>query len=433
MKKQKANKQIIAPDNIVLPGTIKKILNKQAEVITGRGLMTCPLPNAVMTAEDGIAVGEQVEVSLSGSRQYQLVRTLPRRTAFYRGNRRAFGEEILIAANADLVLAVVTADYLLNQAGYPEQALIAAGRAGLELMLCVSKWDTVSEQAQELLIKKTAVYRDLGLPVFAGTPEHIAGELLCAAAGRTTVVVGDRGCGKTVLIQGILGCLNGTENTPGRTSSTHTSILETAEDGTALIDTPGFRDFSLPGVTEEELAAAFPEIVGAAGGCPFRNCTHTHEEGCHVVRAVQAGRIRRERFTVYQRLSGTVSAALPKNDYRHKACTEDFVCKVCGALVSAEGAGTRHRNHCPHCLSSIHVDEEPGDRASLCRGIMEPVSVWVRKGGEWAIIHKCRICGGFGSNRIAADDNPMLLMSIAVKPLSTPPFPLNRLEQVIKS
>jgi len=107
---------------------------------------------------------------------------------------------------------------------------------------------------------------------------------------------------------------------------------------------------------------------------------------------------------------------------------ESFICKVCGAIVSPEDAGTRHRNHCPKCLSSLHVDEIPGDRASVCGGIMEPISVWVRKNGEWAIIHRCRSCGALNLNRIAADDNPALLMSIAVKPLAAPPFPLVRLE-----
>ena len=65
-----------------------------------------------------------------------------------------------------------------------------------------------------------------------------------------------------------------------------------------------------------------------------------------------------------------------------------------------------------------------------CGGIMEPVAVWVRKGGEWAIIHRCRLCGKLTSNRIAADDNPMLLMSIAMRPLCTPPSPLERIEEM---
>lgn len=88
-------------------------------------------------------------------------------------------------------------------------------------------------------------------------------------------------------------------------------------------------------------------------------------------------------------------------------------------------------NHCPRCLSSVHLDDEPGDRASDCGGTMEPVAVWVRRGGEWAVIHRCRVCGVLHSNRTAADDNPALLLSLAVKPLASPPFPLSRLEALI--
>ena len=111
-----------------------------------------------------------------------------------------------------------------------------------------------------------------------------------------------------------------------------------------------------------------------------------------------------------------------KGYYKTHACNDTFTCKVCGRVCTPQNAGSDHRNHCPNCLSSLHVDEEPGDRASDCGGIMEPVAVWVRKGGEWAIIHRCKRCGKLSSNRVAADDNPMKLMSIAMKPLCSPPF-----------
>ena len=114
-------------------------------------------------------------------------------------------------------------------------------------------------------------------------------------------------------------------------------------------------------------------------------------------------------------------------DYRSAPCSESFTCKNCGEYVLPEDAATKHRNHCPKCLVSLHADIRPGDRASLCGGVMEPISVWVRKNGEWAIIHRCHSCGQISSNRIAADDNPTLLMSIAVKPLAMPPFPLGML------
>lgn len=121
-----------------------------------------------------------------------------------------------------------------------------------------------------------------------------------------------------------------------------------------------------------------------------------------------------------------------KDYYKTHACNETFTCKVCGRLVVPEGAGSDHRNHCPNCLSSLYVDIEPGDRESDCGGHMEAVAVWVRKNGEWAIIHRCKQCGAFSSNRIAADDNPMMLMSIAMRPVARPPFPLERIEEMTR-
>lgn len=187
-------------------------------------------------------------------------------------------------------------------------------------------------------------------------------------------------------------------------------------------------------MTEEELGAVFPEITELSAECRFADCTHTHEDGCRILEALREKRIRRERYDVYQKMreeTDSIPAKMrkPRTDYRHNPCMESFVCQVCGNPAAPDGAGSMHRNHCPKCLCSVHVDNEPGDRASLCKGIMDPVSVWVRKNGEWAIIHRCRLCGTLSSNRIAADDNPAMLMSIAVKPLAMPPFPLDRLEE----
>ena len=97
-----------------------------------------------------------------------------------------------------------------------------------------------------------------------------------------------------------------------------------------------------------------------------------------------------------------------KGYYKNHTCQEAFTCKVCGRPVV------------------------PGDRESDCGGYMDPVAVWVRKNGEWAIIHRCRVCGAFSSNRVAADDNPMKLMSIAMKPLAMPPFPIDRIEEMTR-
>lgn len=121
-----------------------------------------------------------------------------------------------------------------------------------------------------------------------------------------------------------------------------------------------------------------------------------------------------------------------KGYYKNHVCDEVFICKSCGREVVPDGAGSGHRNHCPNCLVSLHLDEEPGDRMADCGGHMEPVAVWVKKNGEWAIIHRCRQCGKINANRIAADDNPMKLMSIAMRPLTEPPFPLERIEEMTR-
>lgn len=121
-----------------------------------------------------------------------------------------------------------------------------------------------------------------------------------------------------------------------------------------------------------------------------------------------------------------------KGYYKTHACDDSFTCRVCGRLVVPAGAGSDHRNHCPNCLSSLHVDDEPGDRAADCRRHHgRPPGVWVRKNGEWAVIPLCApTLRRAHSNRVAADDNPMKLISIAMKPVAFPPFPLERVEEL---
>ena len=104
-----------------------------------------------------------------------------------------------------------------------------------------------------------------------------------------------------------------------------------------------------------------------------------------------------------------------------------FLCAHCHNTVPGSAPGTVHRNHCPHCLWSLHVDLKTGDRRSACRGPMEPVAVGIQANGEWSIVHRCARCGMVRMNRIAGDDNEVLLVSMALRPLARPPFPLDRI------
>jgi hypothetical protein len=107
-----------------------------------------------------------------------------------------------------------------------------------------------------------------------------------------------------------------------------------------------------------------------------------------------------------------------------------FRCRHCGLDVPLDAPGTAHRNHCPTCLWSRHVDDHPGDRAADCGSSMEPIAVTARPDGEWLLVHRCGGCDTIHLNRIAGDDNPLVLTQLAVRPLARPPFPLEWLSRL---
>ena len=95
---------------------------------------------------------------------------------------------------------------------------------------------------------------------------------------------------------------------------------------------------------------------------------------------------------------------------------ESFTCGHCGKSVAraGRGTGTSYRNHCPHCLWSLHVDYQlPGDRQSRCRGPMEPSGITIRRSGEYVLTHKCTKCGKLSLNRIAGDDDFDLILNLS--------------------
>ena len=102
----------------------------------------------------------------------------------------------------------------------------------------------------------------------------------------------------------------------------------------------------------------------------------------------------------------------------------DFVCVHCHNFVSAQAAlaGVTHRNHCPYCLSSRHLDlYAAGDRLSACQARMKPIGLTLKRRskkyarfeqGELMIVHRCEDCGHFAINRIAADDDNDIIVAV---------------------
>jgi rubrerythrin len=94
---------------------------------------------------------------------------------------------------------------------------------------------------------------------------------------------------------------------------------------------------------------------------------------------------------------------------RFERTKEDFICGNCGYAVRGNG----YTNHCPRCLWSQHVDVNPGDRAAVCGGLMEPTGAELKK-GTWVISHRCTKCGFERKNKTAPDDDFNTILQISV-------------------
>ena len=105
-------------------------------------------------------------------------------------------------------------------------------------------------------------------------------------------------------------------------------------------------------------------------------------------------------------------------------------CRACGKEFSLDRrVGTANRNHCPHCLASLHVDEKTGDRSSTCHGLMQAVGLTfkyakkqkyprIHRGklaGELMLVHCCEACGKISVNRLAADDDTDKVLAVFKK------------------
>ncbi|KDQ71134.1 RNHCP domain-containing protein [Streptomyces halstedii] len=109
---------------------------------------------------------------------------------------------------------------------------------------------------------------------------------------------------------------------------------------------------------------------------------------------------------------------------RNPLSTDTFACVGCGLIVAARAPDGRRRNHCPSCLHSQHVLDQTEGGASECGSRMSPISIAVLRTGDWMLIHRCVRCDELTSNPVCGDDNQLILMRMAVRPLADPPFPL---------
>ena len=98
---------------------------------------------------------------------------------------------------------------------------------------------------------------------------------------------------------------------------------------------------------------------------------------------------------------------------RFKMIDENFICEVCGKSVNK--LDYTARDHCPYCLCSKHLDINPGDRLSECKGILRPIDIEKSKKDTYKIIYKCDKCGELKKNKTAIDDNFDKILEIMSK------------------
>ncbi len=101
--------------------------------------------------------------------------------------------------------------------------------------------------------------------------------------------------------------------------------------------------------------------------------------------------------------------------------SETVKCRACGKERPAETA------HCPHCLSATHDSDMYGE---TCGGTLIPISIWVKPDGTWEVIGRCSVCGELEATPVQEGDNPILLLSLADKPLANPPFPIEKMDEM---
>lgn len=265
--------------------------------------------------EEQPVVGDQVLVELWGEPEGRFLAIQPRRSKLSRlAAAQGYSQhEHVMAANVDLVVPVFAAAKPNLKWRLVDRYLVLAEAAGLPALLCITKMDHVRSMKPKQKAEFEAGlkrYREIGYPIIETcSPEGLGMDTVRdALAGKTTILMGKSGVGKTSLMNAIMPGYDLKVKAVGKQregKGRHTTTAMTAYplNGGYVIDAPGIRELGLWDVYPEELANHFPEMRPYLGKCKFRlNCTHEEEPGCAVRQAVMDGKIDPERYQSYLRL-----------------------------------------------------------------------------------------------------------------------------------
>ena len=258
-----------------------------------------------------VVVGDRVALvgDLSGGPDSlaRIVRVEERTTVLRRSADDTDAEERVVVANADQLVVVTALADPPPRTGLIDRCLVAAYVGGLDPLLCLTKADLAPPD--ELL----AAYADLGVPAVTTSRGADLAPLRERLAGRTSVLIGHSGVGKSTLVNALVpeaGRATGALSSVGRGRHISSSAIALALPGGGwVIDTPGIRSFGLAHVTPADLLAAFPDLAEGAEDCP-RGCTHlSPAEGCRLDEWVEAGHSTPGRLASFRRLLQALSAS----------------------------------------------------------------------------------------------------------------------------
>jgi ribosome biogenesis GTPase / thiamine phosphate phosphatase len=260
------------------------------------------------------AVGDWV-----GVRDATITSILPRRSAFVRKHAGLTSDEQVLAANVDtaFLLAGLDDDFSLRRL---ERYITTAWDSGAEPVVVLTKADLCDDVADALLQVESVA---IGVPVYPISNVTGVGvdELETRLRpGRTAVLLGSSGVGKSTLLNRLSGselmrtravAADGT----GRHTTTHRELVH-LPDGALVIDTPGLRELQF---WEGDVSAAFEDIEALATDCRFRDCAHAREPGCAVLAAVDDGTLALDRLRSWRKLQRELEAIAARTDRRLRA------------------------------------------------------------------------------------------------------------------
>ena len=260
----------------------------------------------VVTYEADIPEGTDVAENVTLENPAAITGVKPRKNYIIRKSTNLSRQSHIIAANLDRAFIIATIDFPEIKLPFLDRILVTCEVYNVPVTIVLNKVDLYRESHKEMLDAFHEIYEGAGYPVMevsALTGEGIE-DLREACKGHVSLFSGVSGVGKSSLIKALDPSL---EPKVGEISEVHVQGKHTTTfyemyslaSGGFIVDTPGLRGFGLVDLKKEEIALYFPEMLKASEDCRFTPCTHTHEPGCAVKEAVDAGEISYERYSSY--------------------------------------------------------------------------------------------------------------------------------------